>query len=451
MNHIKNWACPKQCGKGWLWLFLVLAIAPLTPEYVSPFFLTIGYIVFLKEHKRSGLHAELGMQGKSMALCLGYFLIAACWSATALFSAAMAGLLLWMFLAQLMISNLCTDKRKLHLALSYFTIGSGAVGAIGLLQLGSRLIAPLLHGKSIVPDPFFVKIDTLVFRILPFSINERYFDDRSSSTFTNPNILATLLVVAFPIALYLMMQAKNKHHRLLYLGTMISIFGGIVSTKSRIAFVAVLLALVLSLFSVPKKKIKFILPLIALACLIAVPMLLTRFKGTLASLDELSINNILQTLLGGKSSKTHMKIWKGCIDYLSTNPRALWIGLGGGVQNTWDVLMNVYKVNQPHAHNLILETVMEYGIVGLLLFITPFVVAIGNLFKLLHTRSSECRATVITILSALLCYLLTGLTDYPFNTPKQIQVLFILFGFTQAIYLVYKKKEAVMPTQQTTN
>jgi hypothetical protein len=46
---------------------------------------------------------------------------------------------------------------------------------------------------------------------------------------------------------------------------------------------------------------------------------------------------------------------------------------------------------------------------------------------------------VFCVFTSLLLYLLFGLTDYIFNSPKQIILFFILMGLTQAISQCYDK------------
>lgn len=451
MTIIKNKLCPAEWGKSWRWLFLILFVSPLLPEYIAPFTVTIGYIIFLREQKKNRKKIKLGFQGKAEMLFLCYMLAAGCiWSATKLFSAAIAGLFLWMFLAGLMIAVLCTDKERLLCAVKYFVWSGGAAGAIGTLQLLSRITAKLLDIKSIVPDPFYRWLDTAVFRILPFSIKDRMFDDRSSGTFTNPNIYTTILVIALPFALYFLMRAVSKKERLLYFGITTAIACGVAASKSRIALAAVLLALILSLFCFGKKKAKLLIALIALACLVAVPMILSRFSGTLAKMDEITLVGLIEMMLGGKSSRTHIAIWEGCVDYLSKTPKAFWIGLGGGTENSWDIILNHYGINQPHAHNLVLELWMEYGLVGVLLFFTPIVIAIRNLVRIIRNKAleKEVRVLAYIVICAFLCYNLTGLTDYLFNSPKQVMLLFVLFGFAQAIYRIYGKPTGRAPAKR---
>lgn len=448
--NIKKYPGKKEWGKSWTWLFLILFISPLLPEYVAPFTVTIGYIVFLQEQKKLQHKIKLGLQGKSEMLLMCYMLLAALWSATALFSAAMAGLFLWMFLVQLMIANLCTDKERLTLALKYFVWSSGVLGALGSLQFLSRVVAQSLQIKSFIPDPLYRVMDAAVFRILPFSVKDRFFDDRSSGTFTNPNIYVTILVIALPFVLYFLMRALNRKERLLYLGITLAIAGGVAASKSRIALAALLLSLCLALFCFGKKKARIILGLILVACVTALPMILSRFTHDLSAMDEFNVGNLLQIFLGGKSSEVHMDIWESCISYLTSHPKAFLIGLGGGTENSWSVILDIYGIDQPHAHNLILEIWMQYGLLGVALFLVPMIIILRNMIRIIRNQrqKKETRILAYLVICALVSYNLTGVTDYLFNTPKQIMMLFILYGFAQAIHRIYKNPPSPHGLQQ---
>lgn len=450
MNQIKRNLWPAEWTKSWRWLFLILFLSPLLPEYIAPFTVTFGYLFFLFEQKKQGAKIKLGFQGKAEMLYMCYMLLAACWSATFWFSAAMAGLFMWMFLAGLMIANLCTSEKLLHRGLRCFVWSAGALGLLGGLQFLSRVISPLLHVRSIIPDPFYKVFDAFVLKNVPFLVKDKFFVDRSSGTFTNPNIFATILVIALPFALYFLLKAVNRRERWLYLGITLALAAGVATSKSRIALAAMVAALVICMFCFGKKKAKIMFGLLIVLCAAAIPMIFTRFTHTLAQVDEFTFSVFLETLLGGESSDTHVAIWQGCADYLFHNPKAFLIGLGGGTDNSWAVIRDLYGINQPHAHNLLLEVWMEYGIIGLSLFLTPMVIFVRNMLRVIRDKkrtSKNLRTLARMAICALVCYNIAGLTDYLFNSPKQIMLLFLLYGFGQAIYRIYAQNKKGAPVR----
>lgn len=432
---------PKSTGSSWIWVFLCVFASSLVPEYIAPFFITIGYIIFLKEQKSKAVKIKLGILGKTEFLFFGFMLLTALWSPTKLFSAAMAGLWMWMYLIQLMLANTCNTLAKLRRAMSYFSAGAAVAGLIGIVQFAARFIALKLETKALIPDPLYQKIDTIVYGLMPFSIKDVFFPDRSSSTYSNPNIFASLLVIALPIALYLLITSKTKNGRIVHLCSTVFIFLGIASTKTRIAFIGIMVCLILFLFAFERKHRKSLFILVVVAFVVIVPFILSRFKGTFQAADDLTFEIIFETILGGKSSKTHFKIWHACFDYLKDNPLVLFFGRGAGVENTWDVLLNLYGINHPHAHNIIIETIMQCGLVGLGFFIAPAVIFLKQTVQMLKLHSKHARLLAVTFLNVFVCFNIIGITDYLFNSPKQIMILFIVAGLAQAAYKYFLESE----------
>ena len=106
--------------------------------------------------------------------------------------------------------------------------------------------------------------------------------------------------------------------------------------------------------------------------------------------------------------------------------------------NLGRILLEEYGLNKPHAHNFIIETWMNLGIIGMLLLAVVLVCNFGKLLEI-NANSGKKFTLVFCVLTATITYLLYGLTDYIFNSPKQIILLFILLGLTQAISFCYDK------------
>ncbi len=80
------------------------------------------------------------------------------------------------------------------------------------------------------------------------------------------------------------------------------------------------------------------------------------------------------------------------------------------------------------AHNLELEILVEYGIVGLALFFAIFVVSLRELWRLEKTGPPELRLLSVTIQAALLAFLACSL----FGHTKYLKFLWFLFGLVMA-------------------
>ncbi len=81
---------------------------------------------------------------------------------------------------------------------------------------------------------------------------------------------------------------------------------------------------------------------------------------------------------------------------------------------------------------------MELGIIGVIVLAVVFVCTFGKLLEI-NTNNGKKFTLVFCVFTATLLYLLFGLTDYIFNSPKQIILLFLLLGLTQAISICYEK------------
>ena len=67
-----------RTNPGWCWLLAILFLFPLLPEYVSPFILFAGFIVFKVQWSRERRKAKVGTIGKMMMLFMGYALFHRC-------------------------------------------------------------------------------------------------------------------------------------------------------------------------------------------------------------------------------------------------------------------------------------------------------------------------------------------------------------------------------------
>lgn len=141
-----------------------------------------------------------------------------------------------------------------------------------------------------------------------------------------------------------------------------------------------------------------------------------------------------------QSSANHFKIWESIVDYLSDNVREFFFGLGFGCESTGNMLLEEYGLDKPHAHNFILEIWAELGIIGLILLLALIIAAIIKLFKT-KAPSGKRYDLIFYIFTSLMMFLGFGLSDYIFNSPKQIILIMISLGLTQAISSCYEHNE----------
>lgn len=124
-----------RTNPGWCWLLAILFLFPLLPEYVSPFILFAGFIVFKVQWSREGRKAKVGTIGKMMMLFMGYALLSTLWSPTSFSTFSTAALWWGMFLLQVMIYNLARSRDKIDALLQTCTASACVNGVIGTLQI----------------------------------------------------------------------------------------------------------------------------------------------------------------------------------------------------------------------------------------------------------------------------------------------------------------------------
>ena len=179
-----------RTNPGWCWLLAILFLFPLLPEYVSPFILFAGFIVFKVQWSREGRKAKVGTIGKMMMLFMGYALLSTLWSPTSFSTFSTAALWWGMFLLQVMIYNLARSRDKIDALLQTCTASACVNGVIGTLQICGYT----LNRYDCIPDgavlvtPLYKGLDKFVYTHLPFAISTKTFDSRASGTFSHPNL-----------------------------------------------------------------------------------------------------------------------------------------------------------------------------------------------------------------------------------------------------------------------
>ena len=422
---------------GGYWLLACVFLFPILPEYVSPFILFIGFIVFKRQWTRQGKKAKVGTLGKMMMIFMGLSLISTLWSGTKFTTFATAALWWGMFLIEVMIYNLARTRKKIDRILTALTAAGALNGIVAIFQICSYTLYKYDYIKKsqVFVTPFYKPLDKAVYTwmktIFGFDIDTTlWWDSRASGFFSNPNLLATFMMIVYPISIYLFLNTKGKKHKIIYFIANVLISGGISATLTRAGCVIALFGWLFMFIVLIKQHWKPLLEIFIPTVCVIVPSILTRygiiFKARGAGKEA------------AKSSAAHFKIWGSLIDYITHNAKAFFIGLGFGCEETGKVLLNVYNLDKPHGHNFVLETWMELGVIGIIILFAVLFCNFGKLLEI-NTNNGKKFTLVFCVFTSTMLYLLFGLTDYIFNSPKQIIFLFILLGLTQAMSACYDK------------
>ena len=194
---------------GWYWLLAIIFLFPILPEYVSPFILFIGFIVFKKQWSREGRKAKLGTLGKLMMGFMTLALLSTLWSGTKFSTFSTAALWWGMFLIEVMIFNLARTRRKIDRLLTAMVVSGALNGIVGFLQILTYTLHKFgkISEQLVCVTPFYRNIDKAVYSWLPFEIITNAWESRASGFFSNPNLLATYMVICYPISIYLFLNS----------------------------------------------------------------------------------------------------------------------------------------------------------------------------------------------------------------------------------------------------
>ncbi|MBQ9530792.1 MAG: O-antigen ligase family protein [Eubacterium sp.] len=397
-------------------LLITLSVSFIFPEYIAPLFVFFLYIYFIIHFKKTGRNAKLGDLGKVFFAYTCYMVISGIWSNTHILSSLIG--LLWMgcFLGYLMVANAVNTEEKLKNAFTAINISAGITGAIGIAEFVTYNLTK--HTKwfnFIVANPLYYKFNDKIFDLFSFDVVNNVYPSRATSTFDNPLILATFLVMAAPFGIFGMIYFKEKVHRAISTICLLLTLGGLLCTESRGAYIAVALSVLMLLIS-NKKVFKKLIPFIIILAIALPAILFIRFKNSPPG--DLFVSN-----------QSRMNIWKAGFKIFTEHPI---FGLGAGTENIHQIIISRLHVDRAHTHNLFLQIAAEGGIIGLAFAIAIIVVLIKNLKKLFKNEDSILKAYAFTYISAFVGFITMSVFEHTLQTPKEMMMFLFLLGFTEA-------------------
>lgn len=397
-------------------LLIALGCSMICPEYIAPFFIFALYIHFIKHFKKTNRNAKLGTMGKVFFAYMGYMLISSIWSATHLLSGLIA--LLWMgcFLGYIAVANIVNTKEKLKDAITAVNISAGVIGLIAIIEFVSYNLS--VHVDKIsyrFPNPLYYDLSSFIFSLFPFEIQNHHFPSRAASTFDNPLILATYLVITVPFCAFGSTFFKHSKNRKISRVCFVLAAGGLAATESRGAYIAIGLAIVTMLISNQKLFKKLFPFVVALAFALPITMAI-RYKNSPKG-DFLSSNT------------NRFSIWASCLKMFKKSPV---FGLGAGTENIHQELVNTYHIDRTHAHNLFIELLVEGGIVGVIFLGLVIYVLIKCLYSLFVKKNKLYRPYAILYTSSLVGFIIMSLFEHTMQSPKEIMMFFFYLGFIEA-------------------
>ena len=206
---------------------------------------------------------------------------------------------------------------------------------------------------------------------------------RAVSSFGQPNYLACWLVIVLPFSAYLFKTSKSKKGYIFWALVFLFELGGLLSTGSRSVFLTFLIISIIWLFWFLNRQNKLSAKKILIISLSAIAIL-ALFLASLA----LSNLNRLQEFTDFKKGSIYVReeLFNSGWQAFLKKP---WLGYG--LENQTEAYAGAYKIDwaiysrpntySDRAHNLILDTMLTGGIVGLVVFLYFLYWIYANLFK----------------------------------------------------------------------
>ena len=237
---------------------------------------------------------------------------------------------------------------------------------------------------------------------------------RFHSTFENPNVYGTYLLIAIPITAACIVYVKNRILKLCTAGITGMLLINLIATYSRGCYLALAVSAVVFVLIIKKQLVAFLVPAI-----LALPFILPT-----------TVVNRIFSIFDPEETSTifRVHIWRGTLRMLGD----FWpIGLGQGEEafNRVYPYYSLAAIFTPHSHNMFLQIFVETGIVGLLVFIgvlACFFRAQVNFLR--RVKEFRLRFMSAAMIAAAVGFLFQGMFDYAFYNYRVMMVFFLFIG-----------------------
>lgn len=398
------------------WAVLLLTSIPFFPEYCAPLLAVGSLIAAMADARSRGTTVQIGDVGKLLLVYLFYLLIGTLYSEHPLNSLATVGMWAVMFCGYLALVTVVNTRHRLHVAL--FCVGAVAaiIGVIALVQYVWVTVA----GEA--PTQFWLPLDEFLYRFFPLDLDLHMADHRVSATFNNPNIFAEYISMVLPLIGYCAFTGfRTRRTLLVRCFLFLAVIGAAVSL-SRGAYIAMLSMLLMLIVT----NLKRITPL-ALCLVAGVSLLPEAITGRFLSIGQGASDFAIFE---------RFEAWDVAIQTIVGSPL---FGLGPGVSNFWERLQAA-GVDAPHSHNLVLQLMVEGGFIALFIMCLIAIKLLQNGLEIAnrrHRHTGVGNALVIFVVA----FIVYGMVDYPFLSPKLVGNFLMILGFADAIAHVFLPQE----------
>lgn len=420
-------------------IFWCMTLAALLPEYFALVAFFVTAVIFFWRTKSQGKEIKLSTIGIFFLLFTIWQFVGIIYTDNLFMGVVVAVLMLLAYLVYLFTLETFDTMNKIEKIVFSLSIIGGIAGLIGIIEVILMHFGGYINESlTYILNPFWRVLNTFVANVATSTIFPDFIVDsmprvefiaishRASSTFTNPLIFAYFLLITLPFSAYGLFQRKERNIKIISFLSMICIIGGIASSYSRGPYLATVLVIIILMFYNKETAYKlFGLSSSGLVVLAMVsPSVFNRFL-TISSSSDTSIN-------------LRYDIWRVAIKAIQENKFS---GMGTSAENFRNFLIEQSGINQPHAHNLFLELLVEGGVFGFTVFIAAVILIIYKLLKLCII-SEKGRVLGLTFFAGLIGLLACGMLDHIFYGPKIVIYFMFLIGLSEASCRVCKKELA---------
>lgn len=373
-------------------LLAVVAAAPFLPTMIVAGMLIVVFVVTLFRYD-----FELDLVSVPLLLFMGISLFSGFTSVAPSYSIAIAILTVVMMSAYLLIKTCFNTRERVDFAIAVFILAAGAT----TLEAFYQVYAGYMDAAWVDRD-LFAALGTRVF-----------------STFANPNVYGTYLLLALPLAAVCVLYARNIFLKLCAAGITGMLLIALALTYSRGAYVSLAVAVLVFLILIEKRLI-----VLFVAGLAAMPFVLP--ASIIARI--VSIVNFTDT-----STMYRISIWQASLRMLGD----FWtagIGQGAAAYNSVYPFYAFSAVTAQHSHNWFLQIFLETGIVGFLAFLMILACFFRLQFSFMRNTSDwRVRTLSAAITAAVVGFLVQGLFDHSFHNYRVMLVFYLFLGLGVAV------------------
>ncbi len=399
--------------RAFMWAIILLTAIPVFPEYCAPVLAMGALAAAAIDARKHNTSIQLGTLGNLLLIYLLYLIIGIFYSDHPLNSLSTVAMWAVMFCGYLTVTTVVTTRHRLHTAVFAVAVAAAFIGIVSCVQY---LLIGVLHKD--VPNQLWLKLDEFFYTYFPMDIDLHMADHRACGTFNNPNILGEYMTMVLPlIGYYGFSEFRTRRSLLCRLCLFLAVLGAMASF-SRGAYIAIL-SMVLMIFV---SNLNRITPL-ALCLAAAVSLIPEAIMGRFLSIGQ-----------GGNDFAIfeRFEAWDVAIQTIVSSPL---FGLGPGISNFWEQLQKA-GVGAPHSHNLVLQLLVEGGFIALFLLCMVAVRLLQNSLEIAN-RNRRGKGLGNAMVMFAVAFVVYGMVDYPFLSPKLVGNFLMIIGFGDAISHIY--------------